>query len=33
VAYDAKNKRLFVADHDGNEADGVTHAIRIFPVD
>ncbi len=33
VAYDAKNRRVFVVDHDGNEADGVTHSIQILPVD
>lgn len=33
VAYDAENKRLFLADHDGVEEDGVTHFLRILPVD
>lgn len=33
VAYDAANRRLFIADHDGTEADGVTHAVHILPVD
>lgn len=33
VAYDGKNKRLFVADHDRTEADSVTHLLRILPVD
>ncbi|HVK65689.1 MAG TPA: hypothetical protein VM694_14500 [Polyangium sp.] len=33
VAYDAENKRLFLADHDGIEEDGVTHFLRILPVD
>jgi sugar lactone lactonase YvrE len=33
VAYDAKNKRLFLSDHDGNESDGVTHKLQIVPVD
>lgn len=33
VAYDAENKRLFVADHDADEGDGVTHFLRILPVD
>jgi hypothetical protein len=33
VAYDGKNKRLFVADHDRTEADGVTQFLRILPVD
>ena len=33
VAYDGQKKRLFVADHDRNEADGITHHLRILPVD
>lgn len=33
VAYDALNRRLFVADHDTNAADGLSHQIRIIPVD
>lgn len=33
TAYDDVNRRLFVADHDGEEADGVTHALHIFAVD
>lgn len=33
LAYDAKNKRLFVADHDGTPADGTTHTLRILPID
>lgn len=33
VAYDAANRRLFIADHDGTEADGVTHALHILPID
>lgn len=33
TAYDAVHRRLFVADHDGDEGDGFTHALRIFPVD
>ncbi len=33
VAYDAKNKRLFLSDHDGNESDGVTHKLQIVPVE
>jgi DNA-binding beta-propeller fold protein YncE len=33
VAYDGKNKRLFVADHDRNETDGIAHLLRILPVD
>ena len=32
VAYDAQNGRLFVADHDGEEADGLTHRLQIVPV-
>ena len=33
VAYDAANKRLFLSDHDGDESDGITHKLRILPVD
>lgn len=33
VAYDAANTRLFVADHDADESDGIDHAIQILPVD
>ncbi|HEY1097972.1 MAG TPA: hypothetical protein VGF99_03550 [Myxococcota bacterium] len=32
TAYDAVNRRLFVADHDGDEGDGFTHALKIVPV-
>jgi DNA-binding beta-propeller fold protein YncE len=33
LAYDAKNKRLFIADHDGNSADGTNHTLRIIPLE
>ncbi len=33
VAYDATNRRLFIAEHDEVESDGLDHAIHIFPVD
>jgi sugar lactone lactonase YvrE len=33
VAYDAANRRLFVAEHDTNPADGTQHALHIVPVD
>ncbi len=33
VAYDADNKRLFVAEHDKDETDGINHAVHILPVD
>ncbi len=33
LAYDAENRRLFVADHDATPADGTTHRLRILPVD
>ncbi len=33
VAYDADNKRLFVAEHDIDESDGIKHAVHILPVD
>lgn len=32
TAYDPGNRRLFVADHDGYEADGLNHHILILPV-
>jgi hypothetical protein len=32
TAYDAENRRLFVADHDGDESDGITHQLRVLPV-
>ncbi|AKT39652.1 hypothetical protein [Chondromyces crocatus] len=33
VAYDAARRRLFIADHDGTEADGVNHALHILPIE
>lgn len=33
VAYDPTNRRLFVAEHDEDESDGLNHAIHILPVD
>lgn len=33
VAYDAKNRRVFVADHDDDESNGFQHTIHILPVD
>ncbi|RKH10089.1 hypothetical protein D7X74_28195 [Corallococcus sp. CA047B] len=33
IAYDAKNKRIFVADHDGDPSNGTTHTLRILPID
>lgn len=33
VAYDPTNRRLFVADHDGDESNGVSHLLHILPVD
>ncbi|MFE8595483.1 NHL repeat-containing protein [Archangium violaceum] len=33
LAYDAENKRLFIADHDGDTSNGVTHFLRIIPVE
>lgn len=32
VAYDAKNKRVFAADHDGDPMNGLTHFLQIIPV-
>lgn len=32
TAFDAAHDRLFVADHDGDESDGITHFLRIQPV-
>jgi hypothetical protein len=32
-AYDPTNRRIFVADHDADESDGITHSIHILPVD
>lgn len=33
VAYDPAGRRLFAVDHDDDESDGVSHAIRIVPID
>lgn len=33
VAYDPTNRRVFVVNHVGHEAQGVTHSIQILPVD
>lgn len=33
VAYDSTNRRVFVVNHVGHEAQGVTHTIHILPVD
>ncbi|NOK20676.1 hypothetical protein [Corallococcus carmarthensis] len=33
LAYDAKNKRLFIADHDGTPEDGTNHTLRIIPLE
>lgn len=33
LAYDAKNKRLFIADHDGTPDDGTNHTLRIIPLE
>lgn len=33
IAYDAANRRLFLADHDGDESNGTTHFLQIVPVD
>lgn len=33
LAYDAEHRRLFVADHDGNATDGLTHRLLIVPLD
>lgn len=33
VAYDPTHRRLFVADHDGDESNGVSHVLHILPVD
>ncbi|MFE8595481.1 SMP-30/gluconolactonase/LRE family protein [Archangium violaceum] len=33
LAYDEENKRLFIADHDGDTSDGATHFLRIIPVE
>lgn len=33
IAYDSTNRRVFVADHDGDESNGVSHLLHILPVD
>jgi sugar lactone lactonase YvrE len=33
VAYDPTNRRVFVVNHVGHEAQGVTHRLHILPVD
>lgn len=33
VAYDPAQRRLFVADHDANAADGVKHSVRVLPIE
>ncbi|MCY1022957.1 hypothetical protein [Pyxidicoccus sp. MSG2] len=33
TAYDAANRRLFIADHDGDETNGTTHFLQIIPVE
>ncbi len=33
VAYDPTNQRVFVADHDPDESDGLSHVMHILPVD
>ncbi|PTL76267.1 hypothetical protein [Vitiosangium sp. GDMCC 1.1324] len=33
LAYDAENKRLFIADHDGDTSNGATHFLQIIPVE
>ncbi|RAL25155.1 hypothetical protein DL240_02795 [Lujinxingia litoralis] len=33
VAYDPTHRRVFVADHDPDESDGVTHYLRIVPLE
>lgn len=33
LAYDAENKRLFIADHDGDTSNGATYFLQIYPVD
>ena len=32
LAYDADNKRLFIADHDGDTSNGATYFLQIYPV-
>jgi sugar lactone lactonase YvrE len=33
LAYDADNRRLFLADHDGDTSNGTTNFLQIVPVD
>ncbi|EAU69041.1 hypothetical protein STIAU_8678 [Stigmatella aurantiaca DW4/3-1] len=33
LAYDAENRRLFIADHDGDTSNGTTHVLQIIPVE
>ncbi|WP_434380477.1 SMP-30/gluconolactonase/LRE family protein [Melittangium boletus] len=33
LAFDADNRRLFLADHDGDTSNGTTHFLRIVPVE
>lgn len=33
IAYDPSHQRVFVVNHVGHEAEGVTHSIQILPVD
>ena len=30
VAWDGDTRRLFVAEHDPDESDGITHLVRIY---
>jgi DNA-binding beta-propeller fold protein YncE len=33
LAYDAENRRLFIADHDGDTSNGTSHVLQIIPVE
>ena len=33
LAYDAENRRLFIADHDGDTSNGTTHFLQIIPAE
>jgi hypothetical protein len=33
IAYDPTNERVFIADHDPDETDGISHVLHVFPVD
>jgi DNA-binding beta-propeller fold protein YncE len=33
VAYDPGHRRVFVADHDADESNGVSHVLHVLPVD